>query len=493
MRKNILYVASILALGLTASCNKIVDTPEGDDLISFAPQAIGTKAMVNNETGLQSQAFDVIDLVDGELFIDNTVAYNENGWAYTRPADAKYLWKDGAHKLFGYTSGIGTFEGTTLTLGSRTITTAEADQVDLLYSDIVSTTAKAWKESGKAKGDPVPLHFHHLLSAISLTMQNYTANTVTLNSVTVSAPNKGSATVSFAGTAPVVTPGAVTVDGIFGSFTPGALASKARLDVFGGAVLAEGATPEARMIWPQTLAAGTATITVNFTNGSKTTEKTVNLPVATWAAGKVNAYNIQIYPDELRLNFTIEEWQESTNVINASAGSINMSNVTWMNTKVDLNGNGIYGEIITEDEKVVLNENTLQDSDYQVMMFHNPKLEGGTTYSGYYPASAFFTVYYPASGQYKIGMIPAYGETEVDENAYVIKIWDGDSWEVQPADGQAITHDTIYFQIHAAAGPYTAERKAQVDIWFKPEGSVEWISAYSEIRANYACVIPAVN
>lgn len=505
MRKNIQYTAVILALAaLAVSCNKVDNNLPGDDLISFAPQAAGTKAMLNNETDLQTQTFAVKDIVDGTLYIDNAVAYNGTGWVYSpNPDDAKkYLWKNGTHKLFGYTAGMGTFAGTTLTLPSTTLTASSA-QNDLLYSDIVTTTAEAWKAAeGHEKGTPVPLHFHHLLSAVSLGLVNYTGSDITLNSVTVTLPNQAAPTISFAGTGtPVVTIGTVTASGNFHNMTTAvSLPNKDTLDVFSNTVITGKDTPAPRMTWPGDYAEGAVTVTVNYTPAGQTTpaEKTLSFPAVAWAAGKVNAYNILLYPDKLDLIFEVQPWQSvDLGSVDTKTASINMSNVTWQNTKVKLSEDG---------EEV----NTLSISGYSVYMYHNPYVKVGETwsqYSGYYPAQGYFTVNYPESGKYRIGIIPAYGETTVDASKYEIYVWtikldeDGNpvvvdgkqqyEWKKHDqTNGADITHDTIYFQIRAAATSYDTSSKAQINIWFQPAGSsTEWISAYSEIRANYACVI----
>ena len=482
MRKNIQYIAVILALGAMAvSCNKSESIPAGDELISYAPQVAGTKAMVDDEAGLQAQTFAVKDIVDGELYVDNTIVF-DGGWRYTAPADAKYLWKNGSHKLFGYTAGMGAFAGTTLTVPAMTLTSASV-QNDLLYSDIVSTTADAWK-AANAKSDPVPLHFHHLLSAVSLGLVNYTGSDITVNSLTVSLPNQGGATVSFAGAAPVVAVGTLAAAGNFHEGTTVALPNKDTLDVFSNVVITGKDTPAPRMVWPGSFAKEAVTVTVNYTAAGETAavEKTLSFPEVTWNAGEVNTYNILLYPDKLDLIFEVQPWQSvDLGTVDTKNASINMSNVTWMNTKVKL----------TEDGEEV---NTLSISGYSVYMYHNPYVNG-TQYNGYYPAQGYFTVNYPTAGKYRIGIIPAYGEDTVDASKYEIYVYDNtitseDKWVKHDSEnGAAISHDTIYFQVRAAATSYDANYKAQINIWFQPAGSEEWISAYSEIRANYACVI----
>ena len=125
-------------------------------------------------------------------------------------------------------------------------------------------------------------------------------------------------------------------------------------------------------------------------------------------------------------------------------------------------------------------------------MYYQPTVNGETytANNGYYPAQGYFTVNYPVAGLFKIGLIPAYGETEVDTDAYQIVIWNGSTFVDIDPNGETITNDTVYFQVRAT-GVDTAAHKAQIDIWFMPDGSDEWISAYSEIRANYALTIPA--
>ena len=159
-----------------------------------------------------------------------------------------------------------------------------------------------------------------------------------------------------------------------------------------------------------------------------------------------------------------------------------MSNVTWMNSKVTVDG--------TE-------KNTVDNSAKEVYMYYKPTVNGETytANNGYYPAQGYFTVNYPEEGLFKIGLIPAYGETTVDTSRYAIYIYD---YTTDPAAfraintaGETITNNTVYFQVRAASGQDGAQHKAQVNIWFKPNGSDEWISAYSEVRANYALVIPA--
>ena len=463
MRKNILYTAVILALAaLAVSCNKVDNNLTGDDLISFAPQAAGTKAMLNNETDLQTQTFAVKDIVDGALYVENTIVYN-GGWAYTDPADAKYLWKNGTHNLFGYTAGMGTFTGTTLTLPSTTLTASSA-QNDLLYSDIVTTTAEAWKAAeGHEKSTPVPLHFHHLLSAISITVENHTPTDIVINSASVSLPNQAAPTISFTGTTPVPAIGTLTKGDFIATAmsAPVTLAASDSLDVLAQAKLASKAQPAQCMIWPQTLAANDAQVTISYVQDGETKSATVSIPEGTvWNAGKINAYNILIRPTSIKLVFEVQPWQkvEGIDGIDTATGSINMSNVTWV-------------------QQIVNGKNTVDNSGYGTVYL----IKNGDTYT---PAKGYFTVNYPTEGTYEISLIPAYGGSETDLQYF----------SVSPSGEQTLPvvggiPQTIYFTI-SANNPGTAKHVAAINITITPKDG-EPVSAYSEIRANYTLTINA--
>lgn len=180
--------------------------------------------------------------------------------------------------------------------------------------------------------------------------------------------------------------------------------------------------------------------------------------------------------------------------------------------KLDADGNPI---ILHNAGDPVLDENGNQIvhhiGDPKYDEFGHPLYEHGTVRDGYFPAQGYFTVNYPVAGLFKIELIPAYGQTEADLDARKYEIWIYDN-SLNPsafrkinAAGETITNDTVYFQVRAAAQQDDAQHKAQINIWFKPAQydaetekwvipeDAEWISAYSEIRANYALVIPATS
>lgn len=518
MRKTIKYIATALILVLAASCNKNEDIYSGDNLIRFAPQSVQTKATVNADADLSNQDFAVVGLLDNASHFTNVISKASGSWAYTSPADAKYFWKAGTHTFFAYTDGAGTLTGKKLavskTLTADNGTTADMTK-DLLFSEVYESTADAWKADTEHNlNSCVPLHFHHMLSAVSIVVKNCTDYEVSVTSLSAPAiPNKGTAEVDF-GTlvgetnVPTLTPGTVEVDGDFVTATAiGAttLAAGEMIDV----LLQKRDTASYQIVWPQTLPSGddAVSITISYTmDGDEYNNKKITLPADTWEAGKKYEYVLMILPTKVQLIFKVMPWESVSvsDVNDTSTGSINMSNVTWQNTKVRFTATG--SEV-----------NTLNIGGYSVTMYKDVYVQNVNTgvwelKEGYYPAQAYFTVNYPLEGKFRIGLIPAYGETQVDTTKYEIWVYDetldppafrkmknggedlADWREYDSADNFKGVN-TIYFQVRASSSVPESHTgyKAQVDIWFLPDGSDEWISAYSEIRANYACVIPATN
>ena len=557
MKKALIYSAMVLLAGAMA-CSKNDHVLSGEGRILFAPADAGTRALVTNDN-ITGEKFQVFDFMGTTKYIDETISYDTatSTWAYASGDD--YLWKAGTHKLFGFTAGAGTLDENQKVTFTKTLTTATEDQVDLLYSEIVTQDAAAWKAiAGNTPDTPVALNFKHTLAAVSVTLKNYTDFEASVTKVTAPAiPNAGSATVDFSGTAPAVTYGAVSTSGSFVAATPistaTALASGKTIDVL---AMAAADAKGYQMVWPQTLPDGenAVTVTVSYSlNGATFADKTVTLPADTWVAGQKYDYELQILPSDIRLVFKVQPWESGeAGDIDTEDGSINMSNVTWMNTKLYVNDelvntvvNSAYSVYMykdpylataskyTEDVYQTYAED-VKDPDTGEVIHHagdqvldeedNPILlhkEGdlvldenghqvyqkGAQYSGYYPAQGYFTVNYPKAGLFKIDLIPAVGETTVDASKYEILIYDNTianpeapqdeqhpvGFRAIDPDGETITNNTVYFRVAAAAEQDGAQHKAQIDIWFKPSGSDEWISAYSEVRANYACVIPATN
>ena len=581
MKKAFIYSAIVLLAAGTA-CNKTDSVLPGDGQIRFALTSPETRALVENDTDLQAQTIKVYDLLDGTNYFDadETVSYSSGAWNFD--SGKGYTWKTGSHRFFAYTNGAGNFADNKLTV-AKTLTTAEANQVDLVYSNIVSKTAEQAKEDSYM---PVSLNMDHLFSAVAITVQNFSGNEVTLNSVSKPAiPNSGSATVDFSGDAVAVTYGDVTADGDFSTATALATTNLAaaveaaeatgdtpaveakdggKVDVIGQAVTTD---PAYYIVWPQALAAEALSVKVKISDRD---EVEVKLPAVNWQAGNKYDYILQILPSDIRLKFVVQPWDSGkAGGINTSTGSINMSNVTWMNTKLMVNdelvntvvnkdfsvtmykdpyltvtkypadvyktyeedvyqtyAEDVYDEdgetIIHRAGELVLDENgdpiilhyageLVLDEDNNPIVLHHARdlildenghqvYQKSTQYSGYYPAQGYFTVNYPNSGLFKIELKPAVKDPQgeyFDASKYEILIYDASlaspAFRAINPEGETITINTVYFRITAAENQDGAQHKAQINILFKPTGSEEWISAYSEIRANYACIIPAVN
>ena len=546
MKKALIYSAMVLLAGAMA-CNKTDHVLSGDGHIRFAPTGVETRALVTNDN-IQAETFQVFDFIGTTEYINDQITYNATDavWDYAH-ADY-YLWKSGTHKLFGFTAGAGTLGTDQKVTFSKTLTTATADQTDLLYSEIVTQDADAWKSTtGNTPDTPVALNFKHLLSAVSIVIHNGTDKDVVINSVSGPAiAGSGSATVDFSGTAPTVsytTPTVSETTPFVATAFPAntTVAADAVADVLNG-----GASSKSyQVVWPQAIAEGAVSVTVSYTmNGASFTNKVVALPAANWVVGHKYDYVLHILPTGVKLTFVVQDWNQVDGLeMDTKDDSINMSNVTWMNSKVYVNGvltntvsDGDYSvymyknaqpAVLCKYEETVYQtyeENVIDpdtgdvihyagdqvlDDNNQPIVLHlvddlildengNPTYEPGVATQTYFPAQAYFTVNYPLTGKYKIVLIPAYGETTVDTSKYQIMLYDksveGNYRAINP-NGETIPtdHETIYFQIRATLPQDGAQHKAQINIFFQPGGEGEWISAYSEVRANYALVIPASN
>ena len=543
MKKVLTYSAIVLLLGFTA-CNKTDNINLGSDDIRFAPASVETRALIEDADDLPSQTFQVYDyLTNGTTtteHINNTIVYDEASTSWTYGTAATYKWDEGTHKFFGYTADAGSFASNKLTV-SKALTYEDAD---LLYSEVYSTTAADWK-ANKTAADVVPLSFKHLFAAVSINVKNEmdaTTNSVSVSSLGTSGiRNSGSADVDYSGDAVSVSYGTLSQSGSYGAaaFSSAiALGENEMIDVFSQA---KTTAKNFYVIWPQAFQNdGDLTVNVSYTmtvDGESTPfTKGVQIPATAWEAGKKYSYTLRLLPTGVKLEFIVADWEEGqAGSIRTDTGSINMSNVTWMNSKVKL----------TADAENTVN--TVNNGAYSVTMYYKPYVEyvdefGTTTYTqatGFHRAQAYFTINYPLSGKFKIGLIPAYGQTEDDLKKDMFEIYVYKQTGTQIVEGKEVPvfewvkdtendghyvgdiptdHSTIYFQVRASEAVENAatnpEYRAQIDIWINPDGDTyaddvydengelihakgsnkdEWISAYSEVRANYATVIPARN
>lgn len=304
MKKTFIYSSIVLLLAAVA-CNKTASTVS-EAPIRFAFATDATRSLVENLTDLQKQTLQVYDeMTAGTYYINDKVTYSDGTWNFV--SGNAYTWRTGNHKFFAYTDGAGTFASNVLTV-EKTMTTADANQVDLLYSDIV-------KKTEADAGAAVTIPMNHIFSAVSIMVKNGTTETVTVNKVTVPAiKNNGSATIDFSGDATTVTYGTLTAAST--AFAPGVtnveLATNKLTDAFATGAATE-ATSVYWLVWPQTVAKEALTVGIEYTkDGSKYTSE-LKLPAAEieWKAGYKYLYTLVINPHDIRLEFTVTEWVEN--------------------------------------------------------------------------------------------------------------------------------------------------------------------------------------
>ena len=584
MKKVYIYLTCIGMAVLAVACSKNEsqldptkpEVPKEANIGFGSAIAKAPDAIVADESKLlQVRVYDYYTASDVETeYIKDLIqeATTEGAWAFV--SENEYAWKKGAHKFFGWVekdeAGAPVpnldYANKVLSVGTAAAPVAAADY---RYSEI---TAVNWPDNnmievvdGKSVAKSVSLNVKHLTSALTFSVKDYSfVGDVLVNSVSVGdVKTKGSATVDYSGATQAVTYSLGDETGAIAfplpDTTPFTRESETDPFVFNG---------DTTCVWPQEYE--DLKLTVKYTAGGSQKTITVDVPNGEWEAGKVYNFDLQIVNKTIVLKFIVQPWDasEEAGEIDTASGSINMSNVTWMNTKVVIDGDivntvnnsafsvymyhksefglpvidpttkqpvvdnirtedvyGTYPEDVYETyEEDVIDEDTgevihkagdqVLDEDGNPIIIHNAgdtnyddvihragdPIYASTAYTAqdYFPAQGYFTVNYPSAGLFKIGLIPAYGETSVDASKYQIMIYDN---TLNPAafrainpDGEPITNDTVYFQVRAAANQDGAQHKAQIDIWFKPAGeNSEWISAYSEIRANYALTISATS
>lgn len=548
MKKAYIYLTFIVMAVLgTASCSKhsSLDMPEEkeaqENKIGFGSVSAQRAGEVTPDAS-KKRKIQVYDYYTAEgtstetEYIDELIqeSATKGVWAYVKEGKThSYSWKKGSHKFFGWEAVDSTdapapglnynSEDKVLTIVGKNnapVALPGTANTDYRYAQVNTV---AWPSDtmyvitdGKTTGvKPVSLTVKHLSAALSYTVENLTNQTYTINSISVSnVVTTATPTVNFSGNKAEI------------AYNLGTTKGSVSL------VLGEGDNAVKTCVWPQTIEG--SKLTVKYKLGTTEKEVTIDIPNTTWYAGKYYNFKLQIRPSDVQLIFEVMPWVVVPKEVNTESGSINMSNVTWQNTVVTLNQG-------TATESTA---NTLDNGAYSVYMYHNASVQvikrdangqpihqtypedvygedgkfhqAGTpvvdeygnatvyvmewkTYD-YYPAQGYFTVNYPKSGLFKMDLIPAYRETSVNKDMYEIYVYDKtltttDKWRKIKADGETITNKTVYFQVRASqnvAEPHP-QYKAQIDIWFKATDSNEWVSGYSEIRATYACIIPAVN
>lgn len=340
-----LAVAAVVAL---AACtkNEIDETTKEARQINFTAVAgKATKAPIESNYYPTNIPFGVFcyALVDGKNWTSNSnegqLYMNDEIISYNTTVDANgiyapsttYYWPlSGSLTFVAYspkaTTGTVTHNPSTkvLTVTDFTVNSSVEDQQDLMYSntnaDCVedSNTQNGQYYSGStdtpssAKG--VNIVFNHALSQVKFNVKKAAgldAYTITVNSITFHAYNKGTLTVT-------------NDNPSWGSqaFLTGVNEFDYNANVPGGGVAAPNNSSEfaacgvANMPVPQTLTADTQKFTINYSlskggvdlGSNEVTRDLYNESLATWAPNTIYNYNITIDLTKIYFNPTVVSW-----------------------------------------------------------------------------------------------------------------------------------------------------------------------------------------
>ena len=265
------YAVCLLAILAVLSCKK----DGSGDAIVFSPveQQADTKALLDNEglhtSGNRIRILDALTgfsgtaswMGDSPYYIDDELVYaGKPVWNFY--SGNTYPWTvDGSHRFFGwldYDADLGLsaedffgdddlFDAANMVF---TIPTLEMNEDTELF-DFLYTGLPAIAAASRSSSAAVDLPLQHLFTAIGLTLNNTSGNTVLLKSVTLSGmKNIRGATITYTGSTPVVsmTSGSSGDVALFESSTPGgdSFVSADRLVVI----------PDDRpylLMWPQSL------------------------------------------------------------------------------------------------------------------------------------------------------------------------------------------------------------------------------------------------
>ena len=231
MRRSTIYLICAVFAILSCSKEKVVkDDDSAGKYIEFAAREVSnTKAMMDDAAlktvGNKLRVCDVLTGFSGTVswmdennpyYINDEIQYNGNPiWDYL--SGRKYPWTtDGSHLFFGWLSYdtalsltpdsfFGNGYGYNASTKVISIPTKEmntfTDQLDYMYSNVQFIDA-----ADHVAGQSVNLELNHLFSALKLTLNNTSENTVYLKSVTLKGmKNSRSATIAFNAQQPTVT------------------------------------------------------------------------------------------------------------------------------------------------------------------------------------------------------------------------------------------------------------------------------------------------
>lgn len=221
-RRTIYLICAALAFVSCGKDKKVADRGLRSDAIDFAPtEAEATKAMIGDAAlktaGNKLRVFDVLSGFSGQVswmsennpyYINDEITYSGNPvWDYV--SGRKYPWTtDGSHLFYGWLSYDTTLGMTDAQFFGNSYSYDAASQVlsipvkemnasttqfDFLYSDVCYVDAAA-----HVAGQTVDLELKHLFTALNLTINNTSGNTIYLKRVTLSGmKNRRSATIDF--------------------------------------------------------------------------------------------------------------------------------------------------------------------------------------------------------------------------------------------------------------------------------------------------------
>ena len=231
MRRSTIYLICAVFAILSCSKEKVVkDDDSAGKYIEIAAREVSTtKAMMDDAAlktvGNKLRVCDVLTGFTGTVswmdennpyYINDEIQYNGNPiWDYL--SGRKYPWTtDGSHLFFGWLSYdtalsltpdsfFGNGYGYNASTKVISIPTKEmntfTDQLDYMYSNVQFIDA-----ADRVPGQSVNLELNHLFSALKLTLNNTSENTVYLKSVTLKGmKNSRSATIAFNAQQPTVT------------------------------------------------------------------------------------------------------------------------------------------------------------------------------------------------------------------------------------------------------------------------------------------------
>ena len=263
------------------------------------------------------------DSADGQVYMDNeTISYNSTDLIW-ETATAYYWPLSGSLTFIGYSpkaaAGTVAYNKSTkaLTVTDFKVNSAAASQQDLMWAttqkDLTDNQSTYTSESATSTKTGVNVIFHHALSQVKFFVKKAAGlddYTITVNSITFGAYNKGTLTVT--DDVPVWSAQALLTEGE--AFTYNTTGSNVVAPNNASAFAAFGV---ANMPVPQTLVADTQKFTITYSlekSGVNLGSKTVTADlrkadgVTEWAQNTIYNYNIVIDLNKIYFNPTIVDW-----------------------------------------------------------------------------------------------------------------------------------------------------------------------------------------